>query len=138
MTGADYGDDLSTFGLDGSIDIDFDRVIEGPRVVLEAVARRWLMSLGALPWAIAEGLNLLRVVNADLSPTDLYRLTQGLELEALQEPGIVGASVRADLLDAGRLRIAARLDLEEGPFPLLVEVGGARAALVSFAARAGG
>lgn len=134
--GADYGDDLSTFAPDGSIDIDFERVIEGPRVVLEAVARRWLMSLGALPWAITEGINLLRVVNADLSPTDLYRLTQGLELEALQEPGVAGASVRAELLDGGRLRIAAKLDLEEGAFPLLVEVGGARAALVSFASRA--
>jgi hypothetical protein len=131
--GADYGDDLSTFGLDGSIDIDFDRVIQGPRVVLEAVARRWLMSLGALPWAPTEGVNLLRAVNADLSPTDLFRLAQSLELEALQEPGVLGASVLAELVDGGRLRVVGQLDLQEGTLPLILEVGGARGALVSFA-----
>lgn len=129
----DYGDDLSTFGPDGSIDIDFETVIEGPRVVLEAVARRWLMGLGALPWARSEGINLLRVINSDPSPTDLFRLAQSLELEALQEPGILGASVRAELLDGGRLRVVGRLDLAEGAFSLAIGLGGARAAIVSFA-----
>ncbi len=125
----DYGDDISTFGPDGSIDIDFARVIEGPRVVLEAVARRWLMSLGALPWSPAEGVNLLRAVNADPSPTDLYRLGERLELEALQELGVVGASVRVHLGEDGMLRIEGRIDLAEGSFPLIVEAGEAAAVL---------
>ena len=125
----DYGDDMSTFGADGSIDIDFGRVIEGPRVLLEAVARRWLMSMGALPWAPSEGVNLLRAVNADPSPADLYRLGERLEVEALQEPGVLGASVRVELLVDGTLRIEGRIDLAEGSFPLVVETGGAPAVL---------
>jgi hypothetical protein len=125
----DYGDDISTFRPDGSIDIDFDRVITGPRVVLEGIARRWLMSLGALPWAPAEGENLLRVVNADLSPTELYRLGARLEMEALQEPGVLGAAVRIALQKDGTLRVEARIDLAEGTFPLVVHTGEAAALL---------
>lgn len=124
----DYGDDQSTFGPDGSIDIDFEAVVEGPRVVLEAVARRWLMSSGALPWSPVEGVNVLRMINADPSPTDLYRLGELLEGEALQEPGVVGASVRAELR-GGVLFIVGRLELAEGSFLLTVETGEARRVL---------
>lgn len=131
----DYGDDISTFGPDGSIDIDFEHVIEGPRVVLEAVARRWLMSLGALPWAPTEGINLLRAVNADYSPTDLFRVTQRLELEAIQEPFVLGASVNVRVLEGGRLRVEAEIILEEGTRALVLELGEASAVVISIVSR---
>jgi hypothetical protein len=124
----DYGDDISTFGDDGSIDIDFERVIEGPRVVLENVARRWTMSRNALPWAPPEGENVLRAVNADKSPAELYRLGARLEAEALQERGVLGVAVNAELRPDGGLRVAGRIDLAEGSFPLVVDTG--RAAVV--------
>jgi hypothetical protein len=126
----DYGDDMSTFALDGSIDIDFEHVIEGPRVVLEAVARRWTMSLGALPWAPDEGENLLRAVNADLTPADLYRLGARLEAEASQERGVLGASVRVELREEGRLRAEGRIDLAEGSYELTIDTGEAAAVII--------
>ncbi|MBI2392825.1 MAG: hypothetical protein HYV09_24785 [Deltaproteobacteria bacterium] len=116
-----YGLDVSTF-VDGDLD-PFFRPIAGPRVVAEAIVRRWTTPTGALFYDPAFGIDVRELLSRALSPHALFALRAQLAAQAEEDERVLEAHVEVELAAATRrLVIRARIRIAEGPFALVVAI----------------
>ena len=116
-----YGSDLSTFQVDG---VDLDPImplITGPRVVLEACARRLMTPRGSLLSAPDYGYDLLGKLSGRMSALARERIGSDISAELLRDERVLSAKV-TEFSDQGlgswRIRIA--IGLATGPFTLVI------------------
>lgn len=120
-----YGSDLSTFsGSGNSIGLDpLGTPITGPRVVLEAVARRLMTPRGSLPGFPQYGFDLMGLLGKRLTPVAKKRIEADIVAECEADERVLKATIVEFVetsKDQYRLRIA--LQLTEGPFALVLSV----------------
>jgi len=88
----DYGSDISTFVGTGGLDPDF-RIISGPRVVAESVARLWLTPRGSLITDPDAGVDLRELLGAEIDDAVLANWRAKLVIEAKRDPRVKTCSV---------------------------------------------
>lgn len=96
------GQDYTTFGrADGLPDMDISWLpISGPRVLLEAVARRLITAPGMMDDP-TYGIDLRTYLNATLLQSDVGVLQAAIRAEALKVDGVEDAQVSVTIGDAG-------------------------------------
>jgi phage baseplate assembly protein W len=123
---ADFGSDISTFP---DLDPTFT-VITGPRVVVEAVARRLTTPQGSLVSDPNYGFDVRQLLHADLDARSEARAVAAMQAQAEADERILSATVT--LTRSGEtLAIRVRLTTQEGPFAFTLSVGAARVALLA-------
>lgn len=123
-----YGTDLSTFaGVGNAVGADpLFLPISGPRVVLEAVARRLMTPRGALPRHPGYGYDLLSLCSKRMTTVARKRAEADIKAECEQDPRVLSATVVEFAEVAGaphRYRLRISLELAEGPFDLVLGIG---------------
>lgn len=120
-----YGSDLSTFaGPDGTPDIDpLFRPITGPRVVLEAVARRLMTPRGTMPGAPNYGFDLMGLLGKKMTRVEIERAKRDIEAEANRDERVESAKV-VEFVETSKNKFRLRLSvtLAEGPFTLVLSI----------------
>ncbi len=127
-----FGSDYSTFRPDGTYGLTYVR-ITGPRVPLEAVARRWLCDPGDLPADPNGGFNILRLENArNRTPQGLLTYQILLIREAKKVDFVLDAVVRISYV-ASVLSVNGKITLADfTDHPLLLTAAQNTAARASF------
>ena len=96
-------------------------IISGPRVVLEAVARRWnTLNGGGLFYDLNYGSDSGVFLNSRISPSQFPGIASQLEREALQDARVTACVVTLDLTSLGALRIRGDITLNTGNTSSLV------------------
>lgn len=113
---ADFGVDISALP-----DLDF-RLKSGLPNLAEAIARRYITPRGALWYAPGYGLDLRRYLNEAMTPELLEEMRILVEQEAEKDPRVLLAEARVALEPGHRVRVALRLETDEGPFDLVLSV----------------
>jgi len=117
----DLGADISTYpDLDPAYTL-----ITGPRVVAEAVARRWVTPRGGLFYDLNYGYDLRQFLNAVITPGLASTIAVQCELEALKDERVLQAAVTVKQ-SAGQLAtltVNCLLTLATGPFQFVLTVG---------------
>jgi len=109
----DVGADISTFP---DLDVSF-ALMQGRRVLLEAVARRYITPKGALWKHPSYGCDLRRYLNKPMTSQLLARIKQESEGEAEQEERVLACQNRVAFDDPSRtLLIRVGLTDADGPF----------------------
>lgn len=129
----DYGTDISVVS-----DVDFSgRVVTGPRLVAEAVARRLLTPNGSLIGDPHYGFDLSQYINDDMGPADYAALISGATHECLKDERVLAAEVTLETtsLDASRtqkrLDVSITLTISSGTFDLVLGVSDVGVELLS-------
>ena len=114
---ADYGYDVSTFP-----DLDpMFTLVTGPRVVAEAVMRRFMTPRGGLVDAPDYGLDLRARINGKLMPGDIARLQADLEAEAEKDERVLSATATVTAVPSTMsMRVSVQLETAAGPFTLVM------------------
>lgn len=114
-----YGVDVSTY-VDGDLDPYF-RPLSGPRVVAEAVVRRWTTPTGSLFFDPSFGLDVRELASAAMTAPALFALAARLAAQAEEDERVQSALVDVQF-DAGTraLTIRAEIRTAQGPFTLVV------------------
>ncbi len=129
MAQDNFGADVSTF-LEGDLDPYF-RDLSGPRVVAEAVARRWLTPTGALFYDPAFGVDVRELLGAALTPERAFALRTKLAQQAEEDDRVDAADVDVSLDPrTRRLEIRASLRTAAGPFALVLAIDELRVELL--------
>lgn len=116
------------FGVDVSTFPDLDRrlgMIVGPRVVAEAVARRWLTPRGTLAYAPTYGEDVRAYLSARVDAGRLAALVASLQSQALEDERVTSARVTVTYAGSGpglQLQIRGELATAAGPFALTLSV----------------
>ncbi len=114
-----YGTDVSTFvrNDEGAMDLDpFFVEISGPRVIAEAVARRWTSEKGSLFWDPDGGEDVRALLGSRFDPAEAVDLQATLSAEAEKDERVLRCSVLVTWeLAARRVRIRAAVTPAEGP-----------------------
>lgn len=142
----DFGRDVSTFVLNPEDEYDVDSnftVIDGTRVVSEAIARRLVTPRGSLEYDPDFGLDLRAWVNAGLTDTgaentnapDLFAMRAAIEAECLKDERVdsVVADVRHDVSDRSQPTITVRVMIElvtDAAFRLVLTIDAVTAAIL--------
>lgn len=117
----DYGTDFSTavIGPDGRMDIDpMFRVISGPRVVLEAVARRLQTPRGMLEDDPGFGVDITSLLNSNV---DISVIEHVIKAECEADERVNSAAIAMDFNKAAStLGIKIDLNLSVGVFRLVL------------------
>jgi len=120
----DYGVDVSTYVENDEGELDLDPTgaeISGARVVAESVARGWETEPGGLPWAIEEGADIGRYLNADISAAEVLAISSELEEDARRDERVASIAVAATFDQAAQtLAISGDGLTADGPFRLLL------------------
>lgn len=119
----DYGYDWTTYWRpDGQPDLDPNfATISGPRVVLEAVARRLITPRGSM-LDREYGYDLRGLLQATLTTADTARIQAEIEAECLKDERVDTADVTVQLpLATGEMVITIQLSLSQqvSPFTLV-------------------
>jgi len=121
MSPIDFGTDISTF-KDGDLDPYFE-LIAGPRVVAEAVLRRWTTPTGALFYDPSFGIDVRGLLSAGTSSQSLFALRAALVAQAEEDDRVLSADVEVELNAPARtLLIRAQIRTAEGPFAMVVSI----------------
>ena len=117
----DFGTDVSTY-VDGDLDPYF-MTIRGPRVVAEAIVRRWTTPQGALFFDPSFGQDIRALLSQAVSPASLFALRAMLVAQAEEDERVLHARVDV-VLDAPtrRLLIRGEIVTADGPFSLVVSI----------------
>lgn len=114
----DYGSDVSTFVLNelGEADLDpYFREISGPRVIAEAVTRRWTSPKGSLFWDPDAGEDVTERLNAKFDPDSIHDVQASLSAEAEKDERVLSAAVLVTYEQAiKRLRIRCAITPSTG------------------------
>lgn len=113
---ADFGVDISALP-----DLDFGLKSGLPNLA-EAIARRYITPRGALWYAPGYGLDLRRYLNEAMTPELLEEMRILVEQEAEKDPRVRFAEARVALEPGHRVRVALRLETDEGPVDLVLSV----------------
>jgi hypothetical protein len=117
----DYGEDVSTF-LDGDLDPYF-RPLTGPRVVAEAVVRRWTTPSGGLFFEPSFGLDVRELSSQAMTPQALFTLGALLASQAEEDERVQSALVELSFnAQTRKLLVRAEIRTASGPFALVVSV----------------
>ena len=120
-----YGSDLSTFaGSGGGVGADpLFRPITGPRVVLEAVARRLMTPRGALLDFPDYGYDLQGLIGKRLTGVAKRRIESDIKAECEAEERVLSATI-IDFVETAlnSFRAQIQLTLAEGTFDLVLGV----------------
>jgi hypothetical protein len=127
----DWGSDIST-----EPDLDpFFAVQTGPRVLLEAIARRLMTPPGMLPEDPEYGYDARQLFNGTYSPAELAREERRMAAQCEMDERVLGADVRiAFEFQTGEARVSVRLLTADGPFDLVLGISEAVAVLLSSSA----
>ncbi len=98
------------------------RTVSGRQALAEALVRRWTTPRGGLIGDPNYGTDLTEYINDDYGPGDLAKIIARAEAEALQDERVESISSRAEISDAGVLRIEFTITEASGPFSLTVSV----------------
>lgn len=133
MASVDYGSDISIVA-----DIDLSgRVVTGPRLVAEAVARRLMTPNGGLIGDVHYGFDLSQYINDDMGPADFAAMISGAVQECLKDERVLAAEVTVETttLDASRtqksLDVSITLTISSGTFDLVLAVSDVGVELLS-------
>jgi len=118
-----YGSDLSTF-VDGVADLDPTfAIITGPRVVAEALARRFMQEAGTLEDDPRYGYDLRQETGARLTAVRRVRIAAKIVAQCQEDPRVLSATVAELTSDTpGRFRVSVKVTLASGPFDLVLSV----------------
>ncbi|MBI2388631.1 MAG: hypothetical protein HYV09_03355 [Deltaproteobacteria bacterium] len=117
----DYGIDVSTF-LDGDLDPYF-RPLSGPRVVAEAVVRRWTTPSGGLFFEPGFGVDVRELASQAMTPQALFTLGAQLAAQAEEDERVQSAHVDVSFnTQTRKLLVRADVHTAAGPFALVVSV----------------
>ena len=124
----DFGQDISTFsGAEGAV--DFDPLVppmEGVRVPLEGIARRWSTPRGSLSFVSEEhddyGYDFMQLAAKRMSPLAIARAEAALAQEASREQGVLGMTVRITNPALGAYVVTGSVRLASGPYTLVLSV----------------
>lgn len=130
-----WGSDVSSFVVndEGVADLDpYFRIITGPRVVAEAVARRWTSPHGSLFWDPDAGQDVRDRLNAKLDPSQLDELAASLAAEAEKDERVLRCGVLVTYEQASkRLRIRAAITLSDADsFEFVMSIDAVTAAVL--------
>jgi hypothetical protein len=121
MPPVDFGTDISTF-KDGDLD-PFFTLISGPRVVAEAIVRRWTTPAGALFYDPSFGEDVRSQLSAAVAPATLFALRARLVAQAEEDERVLEAVVDVALDPlTRRLLVRAQIRTANGPFSLVVSI----------------
>jgi len=121
-----FGTDISTFP---DLDPAFT-VISGPRVVIEALARRLTTPRGSLVSDPDYGFDLRQLLHLDTTPQDEGRLLAQMQAQIEADERVLGASVRFVRSAGDTLRVVVRFRTLDGPFAFTLAVADAGAAIL--------
>lgn len=76
-----------------------NRIVTGPQVLLEALARRLNTPRGGLLYDASYGFDIRQFINARMNDETSYLLTTGVEAELTADPRILSATVEIILGD---------------------------------------
>jgi len=117
----DFGTDVPTF-VGGGRD-PFFRVIRGPRVVAEAIVRRWTTPQGALFFDENFGRDVRDLLGQATSPRTLFALKNALVAQAEEDERVREVAVDVSLnIQTRRLFIRGEITTADGPFTLVVAI----------------
>jgi len=117
----DYGEDVSTF-LEGDLDPYF-RPLTGPRVVAEAIVRRWTTPSGGLFFEPGFGLDVRELSSQAMTPQALFTLGAQLAAQAEEDERVQSALVELSFNPQTRkLLVRAEIRTASGSFALVVSV----------------
>lgn len=108
----DYGTDLRLiFKKDGTVSLDpLFRTISGPQVVQQAVFNRLFTSKYDCWWDVdANVINLIDLINAKFSNSDLRKLTTQIERVVMDDPRVRMANVQVQT--SGTLNFDIRIEI---------------------------
>lgn len=115
----DFGSDVRVFPI-------FDETMalqRGPRIVAEAVARRWLTQKGTLPFHEDDGVDVRAYLNEAFTQSTRVQLATALQAEALKDERVQSIALTLDFNEAlSALTIKGVLTLSTGPFRLVLKV----------------
>lgn len=118
----DYGTGIASISVAGGLDLDrYFRRITGPRVVLHAVARRFVTPRGSLWWAPDEGYDVRSLLLEGVRPAQLPTYEREIATEAERDERVLSADVTMSFAN-DVLRIAMTLRLAAGTFVLVLAV----------------
>jgi len=138
---ANYGTDISTFAApSNAVGLDpLMPLISGSRVVLEAVARRYMTPRGSLPQGPARnvseyGYDLMSLVAKRMTQVAILRAKADIEAEAEKEAGVLKATLVEFLETSSNVyRVRITIELATGPFPLVLSVSAVTVAILQAA-----
>lgn len=129
-----YGLDVSTFPLEGGVDIDpLMPTISGERAAIEGCVRRLMTPRGSLGRSAPDyGYDLSSKLGARLSPVTRQRIALDIESELGRDERVFRARV-TEFSDqgAGSWRIRIRVELATGPFTLTIAASAVTLALLA-------
>lgn len=115
---ADFGTDISTFP---DLDPAFT-VISGPRVVVEALARRLTTPRGSLVSDPDYGFDTRQLLHLDLSPREEARVLAQMQAQLEADERVLSASVQLVRSAGDTLRIVVRFRTLDGPFAFTLAI----------------
>jgi len=136
MSATDYGYDLTTYaqgiqGGAGGLDPAF-RVISGPRVVVEAIVRRWTTPRGSLITDPNAGIDLRAFIGQGVTQNNVRLIAPFLVREAMADERVLDAQVVPTYDFASRtMTIGATITLAQGPFSFVVSASAERIIILS-------
>lgn len=126
----DFGTDVSTC-VDGDLDPYF-MTIRGPRVVAEAIVRRWTTPQGGLFFDPSFGQDVRALLSQAVSPASLFALRASLVAQAEEDERVLQARVDVVLdVPTRRLLIRGEIVTADGPFSLVVSIDQLKLELLS-------
>lgn len=127
----DYGTGIASISVaGGGLDLDkYFRRITGPRVVLHAVARRFVTPRGSLWWAPDDGYDIRQLLLDGFKQTQIPTYEREIQTEAEKDERVLSADVVLSYADE-RLRVDVNLILAEGTFRLVMDVTTVTAAII--------
>lgn len=108
------------------------KLITGPRVVAEAIYRRWSTERGTLPYDLDYGTDAKEMIGETQSPAQIASWSTALAEEALKDERVEDCTVRMTYDEAAATAIlTATVKLSGGPtFNLVVAVDSLTVALL--------
>jgi hypothetical protein len=120
-----YGSDISTFVADGEDGFGLDPLMAemtGPRVVLEACARRLMTRRGSLRGAPDYGYDLTTRIGARVSNVGLERMKGAIEAELEKDERVARCNVTKFSREGDTYRLTIGVVLATGAFTLVLKV----------------
>lgn len=112
---------MTDFGTDITEELTW-RPVSGLENLARAIARRYITPRGALWYAPGYGLDLRRYLNEAMTPELLEEMRILVEQEAEKDPRVRFAEASVAPEPDHRVRVALRLETDQGPFDLILSV----------------
>jgi hypothetical protein len=119
VTQLDFGSDVLVFpDLDETLTLVHDK-----RVLVEALARRFVTERGQLPFHENYGFDLRRLLNAPIRTSELAAIKTGVEDQCEDDERVLAAECAPEFNAATKtLRIPVEVETADGPFAFVLSV----------------